>query len=295
MPTPRPEIYHEPNFLPYRFPGPTVITAHDLSWIRYPQTHPAERVAAMNDLFPAALERAAHVITDAAYVRDEIMAEFGIAPERITSIPLGAREIFHPRPATDCCAVLAARGLAYRGYALCVGTLEPRKNLETALRAHARLDPSLQRDMPLAIVGMKGWRTTSLERALAPRVESGVVRPLGYVDDADLPALYAGALALVYPSIYEGFGLPPLEAMACGTPVIVSNRSSLPEVVGDAGILVEPEDETAIASALERLRDDPAYRAERSQAGLARASMYSWDRTARETLAVYRRVLASAA
>lgn len=290
----RPELYHEPNFLPYRFDGPTIITAHDLSWIRYPQTHPTDRVQVMNHLFPRALKRAAHVITDAEYVRREIIDDFAIPPERVTSVPLGARSVFHPRDESECTAVLSARSLSYRGYVLCVGTLEPRKNLQLAIRAFAQLPATDRHHRPLVLVGMKGWLTSELESLLKPLITSGDVRMLGFTSDQELAVLYSGAYALVYPSLYEGFGLPPLESMASGTPVIVSNRSTLPEVVGEAGVQVDADDVIALRDALMRLEQDPGWWRSRVDAGLKRASQFSWQRCARETLMIYRRVLASA-
>jgi alpha-1,3-rhamnosyl/mannosyltransferase len=285
------DLYHDPNFLAFDFDGPTVITAHDLSWLHYPETHPAERVRAMQRLFPRSLQRAAHVITDAESVRREIIDTFAVAPERITAVPLAARAVFRPATAEQCAPVLARHGLSWRGFVLCVGTLEPRKNLELALRAYAALPASQQDRLPLAIVGMKGWLTSRLDGLVEPLARSGRVRPVGYVDDEALAALCASARMLVYPSLYEGFGLPPLEAMACGTPVIASNVSSLPEVVGDAGIQVGPHDVAALRAAMAELsEDDGRWEALRS-AGLARAAGFSWARCARETLAVYRKVL----
>lgn len=288
----RPHLYHEPNFLPFRFDGPTVITAHDLSWIRYPETHPSERVAVMSELFPRALERADHILTDASYVRQEIIDEFGVAPNRITAIPLGARSIFRPRSKADCQSVLAESGLGHRGYILCVGTLEPRKNLELAIRTYAALPPAFRARYPLVTVGMKGWLTSHLESVMQPLVASGELLPLGYASDEVLAALYASAMVLVYPSLYEGFGLPPLEAMASGTPVIVSNRSTLPEVVGDAGVIIDAEDESALREALLRFADDPIFWQSRAAACLEQARRFSWQRCAEQTLAVYRKVLA---
>lgn len=285
-------VYHEPNFLAFAFDGPTVTTAHDLSWQRYPETQPADRVRAMNERFPVALERSAHVITDAESVKREIVEAFGVAPERITAVPLAARAAFMPVSEQASAAALAGYGLSWRSFLLCVGTLEPRKNLELAVRAYASLPPGLQDRFPLVIVGMRGWLTSKLENVLAPLAASGRVRPVGYVDDATLAVLYASARMLVYPSLYEGFGLPPLEAMASGTPVIVSNVSSLPEVVGDAGIQVGPHDVDGLREAVLRLvEDDGRWEALRS-AGLSRAAQFSWERCARETLAVYRKVLA---
>lgn len=288
----RPHIYHEPNFLPFRFDGPTVITAHDLSWIRYPETHPSERVTVMNELFPRSLEWANHILTDAEYVRQEIIREFGVKPERITAVPLGARSIFRPLSQSECGRALAERDLSYRRYVLCVGTLEPRKNLELAIRAYAGLPPAFRERHPLVTVGMKGWLTSKLESVMQPLAASGELRPLGYTSDETLASLYAGALVLVYPSLYEGFGLPPLEAMASGTPVIVSNRSTLPEVVGDAAVILDAEDELGLRQALIRLVEDPGFWNECASAGLKQAQGFSWSRCADQTLAIYRKVLA---
>ena len=291
MPKPRAQLYHEPNFLPFRFPGPTVITAHDLSWLRYPQAHPADRVAVMNRRFPRALEVAAHVITDADYTREEIIAQFGISPDRISSVPLGARENFHPRLASECQVVLSQRSLSYRGYVLCVGTLEPRKNLELVIHAYAAMPEAYRTRRPLVLVGMKGWLTSGLESLMQPLVAAGQIRPQGYISDEELAALYAAAQVLVYPSLYEGFGLPRLEAMASGTPVIVSDRSTLPEVVGEAGVQIDAADESGLCAALRRFNEDAAWWNARAVASLAQAQRFSWARCARETLGVYRKVL----
>jgi glycosyltransferase involved in cell wall biosynthesis len=288
------EVYHEPNFLSHHFPGPTVITAHDLSWIRYPETHPAERVEIMNRLFPRSLARADHVITDAAYTREEIISQFGVSPDRITSVPLGARGVFRPREEDECRYVLSNHDLAYRSFVLCVGTLEPRKNLEFMIRTYAAMPDRFRARRPLVIVGMKGWLTSSLESVMQPLVASGQVRPLGFVSEEDLAILYASAAVLVYPSLYEGFGLPPLEAMSSGTPVIVSDRSTLPEVVGDAGVLVDPSDSVGLENALIRLVEDRDYWEDRRAASLDRSAKFSWGRCAKETLAIYRKVLAQA-
>jgi alpha-1,3-rhamnosyl/mannosyltransferase len=286
------DLYHDPNFLAFDFDGPTVITAHDLSWLHYPETHPAERVQAMNRRLPRALERSAQVITDAESVRAEIVETYRVAPDRVTAVPLAARAVFRPYSAADCAGALAAHGLEWRRFVLCVGTLEPRKNLELALRAYSALPMALRERMPLVIAGMKGWLTSLLDSLITPLVNSGRARTVGYVDDAALAALYASARMLIYPSLYEGFGLPPLEAMASGTPVIVSDVSSLPEVVGDAGIQVDPHDVDALRDAIRLLsEDDERWEALRS-AGLARAAQFSWERCARETLAVYQKVLA---
>jgi len=284
------DLYHEPSFLAFRFDGPTVSTVHDLSWIRFPGTHPADRVAALNSMLPESLARSAHVITDAEYVRREVIDTFGVSADRITAIPLAARSEFHPRNETECRATMQARDLRWRQFLLSVGTLEPRKNLGVALTAYATLPPALRKRFPLVIVGMRGWLDAGVERSIEPLIAAGSIRLFGYVSDSELAHLYAGARMLIYPSLYEGFGLPPLEAMASGTPVVASNASTLPEVVGAAGCLVDPHDVDALKQNIQLLLEDESAWQHYQQAGLERALCFSWQRCAEQTSSVYRRV-----
>ena len=285
------ELYHEPNFLAFKSHSPNVTTVHDLSWIRFPEAHPIDRVRSMNRFFEPALRRATVILTDSLFVKQELIDVFGVRPELIVPIALGVEPLFHPRPAESTALVLGAHGLEHGRYLLAVGTLEPRKNLTAALGAFAMLPDHVRRQFPLVVVGIKGWHTSALERQLAPMVASGEVRLLGYLPRDDLAKIIAGALTLVYPSIYEGFGLPPLEAMASGVPVITSNIASLPEVVGDTGVLVDPHDTESIARALLSLVQDPERRDRLSQAALARSCEFTWERCVDQTVAVYRRVL----
>jgi len=274
-----------------RFDGPTVVTVHDLSWIRYPETHPAERVSAMNRYFEAGLRQASAIITDADSVKRELVQTFGLSPDFVTSIALGVDTMFAPQSAEQTQLARDKHGLGHGRYLLAVGTLEPRKNLSTALLAYQRLPASLRTQFPLVIVGMKGWHTSALERQMAPLVQAGQVRQLGYVSRPDLVSLMSGARALVYPSIYEGFGLPPLEAMACGTPVICSNASSLPEVVGDAGLMVDVLDDVALGAAMQLLLQDEGLWQGLQQKSLLRAQGFTWRACADKTLKVYESVL----
>jgi alpha-1,3-rhamnosyl/mannosyltransferase len=282
------DLYHEPNYLALRFAGPTVITVHDLSWIRYPETHPATRVRAMERYFEPALRRAALLLTDSEFVKREVVEVFGMDPARVLAIPLGLDPMFRPLAAADTQLVLRDLDLVHGGYFLSVGTLEPRKNLKATIAAYASLPVAVRARHPLVLAGMKGWRTTSIERLLQPLVDSGQVRMLGYLTREHLAAVTAGALALVYPSVYEGFGLPPLEAMGCGVPPIASNVSSLPEVVGDAGIQVDPGDIDGIAGAMRQLADDARLRDSLSRRALARAAEFTWERCVAQTAAAYR-------
>lgn len=282
------DVYHEPNFLAYRFDGPMVLTVHDLSWIRYPETHPPERVRAMHRYFEPSLRAARVVLTVSEFVKQEVIEVFGTPTERIRAIPNGLDPLFVPLPQERTRAVLDPLGLAHGRYFLSVGTLEPRKNLEATLAAYTRLPAALRAQFPLVIAGMKGWRTGRIEQLLAPLENSGQARVLGYLERSQLAAVTAGALAMVYPSLYEGFGLPALEAMGCGVPAIASTASSLPEVVGDTGLLADPHDTAAIAAAMQRLAEDGELRDRLGRAAIVRAAAFTWDRCASETLQAYR-------
>ncbi len=270
-----------------------MVSIHDLSWIRYPETHPKERVAIMNRILPLALERVQHVLTDSEFVRQEVIDEFGVSEERVTATLLAPRALFKPRDAVSCAATLTKHNLQQRSYFLVVGTLEPRKNVETAVRAHAGLPEAIRRRFPLVLVGMRGWLTSRLEGELKAPVERGEVRPLGFVTDEQLADLYSGTTALLYPSVYEGFGLPPLEAMACGSPVITSNVSSLPEVAGTAAVTHDPMDTDALRDAMNRFIDDEEFWLEKAAASVKQAALFSWERCARETIAVYRAAMSA--
>lgn len=288
------ELFHDPNYLPFDFTGAIVNTVHDLSFVRFPETHPALRIRFLEKHLPPVLERCNAIITDSAFVRDEVAAVFGIDPGKIHPIHLGVSPAYHPRAPDETTPVLAKYGLTHGQYVLAVGTLEPRKNLVQGLRAFRHLPQALRESMPFVIVGMKGWLTDGIEAEIDTLANKGQVRALGYLATDDLLQLYAGATLLLYPSVYEGFGLPALEAMASGIPVITSNRSSLPEVVGDVGITVEPGDEKGFAEAIRMLAEDPAARAARGTAGVERARQFTWTRCAIETERVYRLALAAA-
>jgi glycosyltransferase involved in cell wall biosynthesis len=285
------DVYHEPNILALPFDAPTVLTVHDLSWIRFPGMHPIERVRAMNKDFEPGLRRAALVLTDSEFVKRELMQVFDVKPERIRTVLLGVEALFHPRSAEDTRTVLQAHGLVHGQYLLAVGTLEPRKNLAVALRAFMQLPPPLRKRFPLVLAGMKGWHTSALEQQIAPLVAAGELRLLGYLPRQDLASVIAGATALVYPSIYEGFGLPPLEAMACGVPVITSNVSSIPEVVGDTGVMLDPDDVDGFAEAMKLICMAPELRADMAAKALARSREFTWESCVSETVAAYKFVL----
>lgn len=282
------DVYHEPNNVLLPFDGASVLTVHDLSWIRYSEMHPIERVRAMDKYFEPGLRRATRIITDSAFVKRELMEVFGVSSDIIHPVLLGAEPSFQPMDAVSTFQVLEAQGLKHGSYWLAVGTLEPRKNLQLALKAFMRLPPHARKACPMVLVGMKGWNTDPLLALLKPLIEAGEVKQLGYLSRQDLAAVVAGAKALVYPSVYEGFGLPPLEAMCAGIPVIACNVASLPEVVGEAGILVDPNDVDGLTTQLERLLDDASLRNQLAQMALLRSKQFSWEQCADETVGVYK-------
>jgi glycosyltransferase involved in cell wall biosynthesis len=286
-------IYHEPNFLAFDYAGPLVLTVHDLSWIRYPEMHPVDRVRNMNKHFLKSMERASMIITDSQAIKHEIMDMFGVTDARIKSIPLGVEALFRPLSEEESAPVLLQHGLSYQKYILAVGTLEPRKNLSSVLLAYMQLPSNIRNHYPLVLVGMSGWHTSELEKQMAPLVAAGEIRLLGYLQREDLAVIIAGALTLVYPSIYEGFGLPPLESMTCGVPVIASNVSSMPEVVCDSGLLVNPHNIDDITKAMETMISAPDIRAASAQKALARSAEFSWDSCVDQTMDIYRQVESS--
>lgn len=282
------DVYHSPIFLPLRFPGPTVVTVHDLSHIRFPETHPADRVRVLQRQLPRAIERARYVLVDSDFVRREVLATFGTPADRVVTISLGVSLAFRRRVGAETAAVLSKHGLASGRYVLSVGTLEPRKNVLGTLEAYCGLPESVRKAYPLVLVGAKGWKMEATNRRLAELVRSREIRRLGYVPQEELPILYAGAAAFVYPSLYEGFGLPVLEAMASGVPVVTSNSSSLVEVAGDAALTVDPQDAGAIRAALHSVLEESAERSTRIARGIEWARRFTWERCAEQTVAVYR-------
>ena len=283
-------LFHAPNYIAPEFAMRAVCTIHDLSHLHMPEHHPRDRVEYLLRELPRTLERAAHVITVSEFVRAEVIAEFGLAPEQVTAVPLGVEPTYHPREAGALDAALARHGLVHGGYLLAVATLEPRKNLERLLDAYARLSPALRRAFPLVLVGGRGWRNEALLARVARMQAQGELRWLGYVAEGELPFMYAGAAAFAFPSLYEGFGLPVLEAMASGVPVLTSNRASLPEVAGDAAILVEPEDIVAMTEGLERMLTDMAWRESAATRGIERARAFTWEACVDRTVAIYGKV-----
>jgi alpha-1,3-rhamnosyl/mannosyltransferase len=284
-------IFHSPNYFLPPFPGRTVATIHDLSHLWFPQFHPAARIDYLKRALPDTLRRADFLITDAESVRLEMIRHFGWSADRIAAVPLGVDPVFKPRRFADLRPLLRRYGLPDTGYTLHVGTIEPRKNLERLLFAYEALPVAVRQRWPLVLAGSRGWQSGKIHDRICRGAAAGWVQYLDFVAQDDLPFLYAGARLFAYPSLYEGFGLPPLEAMASGVPVVTSNVSSLPEVVGAAAIMVEPMDVPALTVALRRGLEDEDWRRSAIDLGCARALAFSWTKCVDSTVSIYAKVI----
>jgi alpha-1,3-rhamnosyl/mannosyltransferase len=284
-------VLHTPNYILMPFAGPSITTVHDLSYIHYPEYHPAERISFMERQMPRTLAQATAVITDSEFVKREIVEILGVPEAKVYAVPLGVNADFHPRNEFELAETLSAYGLSYGRYLLVVATLEPRKNLARLVEAYSCLDNNVRNHNPLVIAGAKGWLTEHLETRLAPLERNGQIKRLGYITQQDLPLIYAGAHGFVFPSLYEGFGLPLLEAMASGIPALTSCRSSLPEVAGENALLVEPENIDELATGIVQLIEDDSWRKTVIRGGLQQALNYSWERCIADTIGIYRTVL----
>lgn len=286
------DLLHSPDFIPPHGRHRSVITIHDLTFLHYPDFLTVESRRYYNDQINAAAARADHIMTDSEATRRDVIEMLGVPPDKVTTVLLGISDHFRPASDAQIAAFTSQHNLT-RGYLLFVGTFEPRKNLAGLLRAYARLRADLRDAPQFVIAGRRGWLDESVYELAASLKLGQHLRWLEDVSYADLPTVYSAASVLCLPSFYEGFGFPPLEAMACGTPAVVADRASLPEVVGEAGLLIDPEHPASIADALCRVLTDSALADDLRQRGLARAAEFQWRRTAQQVLTIYQNVLSS--
>lgn len=288
------DIMHSPTFhIPFLSGGfKKVVTIHDLVSFRSPRTQPMQFALYSRLMIRLAVNSVHGIIVPSRTVKSELIGLLNVRPELLHVIPEAPREIFMP-------AKEAAKAAAKKKYALpdkfilSVGSIEPRKNISSLIKAFSELRSRGEIDHSLVICGAKGW-LNEYERILKMIGDSGVrdaVIFTDYVPDEDLPAIYSLADLFVYPSLYEGFGLPPIEASACGCPVIASNCSAIPEVVGDAGVLIDPLDINGLARAILNVIKDGSMRGRLKELGFKRARQFSWERTARETLDIYKGIV----
>lgn len=283
------QLYHEPNFIPLPCDLPTVATIHDLSVLRNPAWHPADRVAYFERYFQRGLAQCQHFLAISEFGRQEIIRTLGIPPERVTRTYMGTRPGLGPLPRAVVAATLRQLGLP-ANYLLYLGTLEPRKNALTLLRAYCGLPARLRERWPLILVGGLGWGAADVACYLHDEARHRGVKHLGYVDDRHVPALYNGARALLYPTYYEGFGLPPVEMLACGGAVLASTAGAVAETVGGQAQLIDPDDTDGWRDAMQRVvTDDDWWQSLRHGAEEA-ARPFTWEQCAADTLGAYRKV-----
>ena len=286
------DLFHSPDFVLPPTSGniPTLLTVHDLSFLHYPETFPDALVDYLNRVVPWSVNRATHILADSVATKEDLMSLWHIPTEKVTVLYSGVTEQF--KPVQDDKKILAVRqkyGLDEQPYVLAVGTVQPRKNYQMLIRAFRLV--AMHQPHDLAFVGRRGWLDEGMKSEVEAQGLKERVRFTGFAADEDLPALYCGASLLAFPSLYEGFGLPVLEAMACGLPCILSDASSLPEVGGAAAVLLPPMNETMWAEAILELLTDEKKQAQMVEAGFKQARAFSWTKAAQELLQVYNSLL----
>ena len=283
------DLYFEPNFVPIGIPARRILAAvPDFSFARFPEWHTAEKVRYFEKHFWKKIQEAHGIIVLSDFIKAEAVRRFGMAENRIFAIPLGVdSKVFRKYPSSELEAVRSRYRLP-DDFILFVGSIEPRKNLKRLLQAHRNLVSPLRKKFKLVLAGSRGWKNEEVMDAIQDSPAEAMY--LGYVPENELGRLYNLARLLIYPSLYEGFGLPPLEAMACGCPVVVSEAASLPEICGEAAAYVNPLDVNQMAEAMRRVLEDEDYRKSLMAKGLARAAGFTWERSAREHLRAFEKV-----
>lgn len=286
----RVDVYHGPAFVtPFVKTCGQVVSIHDMTFHLVPERHSLLKQMYFRSMIPRAVRGSDQVIAISESTKSDLLRIVEDVDERkVSVVPHGVDKRFQPIREAQRLAEVRKKYNLPKEFILFVGLIEPRKNLDTLVDAYAA--DSLSERFDLVLAGSRGWGYSGLLEKIAKSSVKDRIRMPGYIADEDLPALYSAAAAFVYPSLYEGFGLPVLEAMACGTPVITSSVSSLPEVAGDGALLVDPRDTDALASALQRILRDKEFRQDLSRRASQRAQLFTWEQTARKTLDVYKQV-----
>lgn len=279
--------YFKPATTPFKKPR-AIATMYDVIPLLYPETQTKIQLAYWNNQLPLVAKTCEHLLTISECSKKDIVEHLQVSPEKITVTPLGVDARYAPATDTEKKVVREKYDLP-QDFILYLGTIEPRKNIARLVRAYNRIAKNIPHDLVLA--GKWGWSFEDVEKEIAKSPFKDRIKIMSHVETAFLPALYSAAKVFIFPSLYEGFGLPPLEAMACGTPVITSNVSSLPEVVGDCALKINPADENALAEAMEKIVSDPFLRERLIADGLVWSKNFNWDRTARLTMDVYRKLI----
>lgn len=283
------DIFHSPDFQFAAFPGKIVVTIPDLSTITFPEFHPASRVTYINRHIKRAIERADHIVTISDFVKSEINEKLGVSNDRMTTIYPGVDRDFSPITEDEFKAAAIAPPVKYKNYFLFVSTIEPRKNLSGLLEAYKCYQETQGSSaLPLIVVGLPGWNSADIHRDLSKLAQTGKVIYCGYVDRDKLRVLIAGSRALLFPSLYEGFGLPVIEAMKSGTAVLTSKNSAMAEISGGAALLVSPYQKEDICDSIIRLHRDDRLVKKAESAGIKVSNEFSWERCASQTVSLYK-------
>ena len=286
------DVYHSPNYILPDFPGKRIVSILDLSTYRFPEQHPEARVRFVNAHIQKAMKSADHILTISNVVKNELIEQFKYPEEKITVTYLGANSKFKPHSKEEFNNLAQSLKLNYKSYFLFVSSIEPRKNLERLLDAYLTYRANSENSpLPLIIAGIPGWKSQHIHERLTDLTAKGVVRYLGYVNQNLLPPLIAGARSLLYPSLYEGFGLPVLEGMQSGTAVMTSQNSAMTEIGGEAVLQIDPRSCDSMVDALLQLGQDELAVKEIERRGLNTAKQHSWSRCADQTLQAYQSII----
>lgn len=283
-------IYHSPSFyLPPNI-GRSLATFHDLSVFTWPQCHPEKRVRFMQKELLLTIKRADILITNSEFTRLELAKYFNLPLSKVYTAKLASSDDFYPRTTEEIQRFLTPLGLKANNYCFFSGSIEPRKNIETLLNAYEQLPISLRLAIPLVITGFEGWCTSDLHKRFVLTRNAGWLHYLGYVKSTVLPYLFAGARSFIFPSLYEGFGLPVLEAMASGIPVVCSNSSSLPEVTNGCALMCSAKDDNTLTDLIQKSIEDNTWRAQAKINGINQAKNFSWKKCAQATIVAYQQL-----
>jgi glycosyltransferase involved in cell wall biosynthesis len=286
------ELFHSPDFVlpPVRGNIPTLLTVHDLSFVHYPDTFTPALVGYLNKTVPASVRRATHILADSEATKDDLVSIWNTPADKVTVLYSGVNRKFRPESDAHKATMIRQKyGLDAEPYLLSVSTLQPRKNYQMLIRAFRRVAAEYPHN--LVIAGSRGWLYEQIVAEARAQDLTGRVKFIGFVDDNDLPALYSEAALFVFPSLYEGFGLPLLEAMACGVPVLSSDSSCLPEVAGEAAILISPDNQEDWTRVMLETLADPSRRMKMVAAGFLQAREFTWPEAARQLLSIYQNLL----
>jgi glycosyltransferase involved in cell wall biosynthesis len=284
------DLFHSPDFVlpPVRRPA-KLLTVHDLAFLLRPECADAKLRDYLEKTVPRSVARADFILADSVNTQDDLICLLGVPPAKVEVVPGGVDATFAPVRDPELLDRVRRQVSGGAPFILSVGMIEPRKNLVRLIEAFELLKCRYHIPHKLVLAGKKGWLSDGIyERAESSSVASDILFP-GFMAESDLPALYSAADLFAYPSLYEGFGLPPLEAMACGTPVVASSSASLPEVVGGAALLVDPENSEELAEAMAKALGDPEIRQQMVAMGLEQSRQFTWRASAERMLAVYRR------